>query len=208
MFRRRQTRSVPRARIIRIFIMAAAALLIVSGLLFGCTSVVTPPSNPKDPVAVYFVREAMHKGLVFAREDGGFVEYGFGDWDWYALNCDRWYHVFDTVLWPTQGALGRRSVPAPTPPSLKRFYGAIETNKIIVARADAASLLRELDDQFDRAFETRHHNTRYAMDFVEHGCSFWFLYNCNDVAADWLRKLGCSVSFVPIRLGLSVKEAE
>ena len=42
------------------------------------------------------------------------------------------------------------------------------------------------------------------MSFVRHEDGFWFLYNCNDAVADWLRRLGCAVSWVPIRLDLSV----
>ena len=45
------------------------------------------------------------------------------------------------------------------------------------------------------------------MSFVESEDGFWFLYNCNDALADWLRELGCSVSFVPVRLGLSLRDA-
>ena len=45
------------------------------------------------------------------------------------------------------------------------------------------------------------------MSFVPHEDGYWFLYNCNDVVARWLQELGCSVSWVPIRLDLEVAES-
>ena len=194
-------------------------LLIVSGtsfvlvllgclLLSGCISIVTPPPHPSDPVTVYLVNEAMHKGILFPRANGTFVEYGFGDWDWYALGYDSWYHAFDTVLWPTQGTLGRRLAPVRDAASLRNFYSGVVLDPLIVEKADATALLEELDQAYDRNVETSHYNPQYRTHFVEHDDGYWFLYNCNDAAADWLRKLGCSVSFVLIRLGLSASPPE
>ena len=44
-----------------------------------------------------------------------YLEYGFGDWDYYALEHNAWYLIFDTVLWSTQGALSRREFQADNP---------------------------------------------------------------------------------------------
>ena len=88
-------------------LLLAGAILIFANA--GCVSTIEPPSNPRQPVTVFLQSEARHKGLLLPKAEGRFVEYGFGDYDWYALEKDRWYYVFDTVLWPTKGTLGRGS---------------------------------------------------------------------------------------------------
>ena len=173
--------------------------LFIAGALFlgGCVSVVTPPDGVEEPVTVYLYAEAMHKGVVLPRADGSFVEYGYGDWDWYALNKNSWYHVFDTVLWPTQGTLGRRfrrGVPA-----------SASFTPLVVPGTRMVALRASLDTQYRRAAGTQHLNAELGMTFVHHEDGYWFLYNCNDAVARWLRELDCEVSWVPIRLGLSVK---
>ena len=77
-----------------------------------CTSTVTPPPPPADPTTIFLLSEALHTGVVLPPDPpddpGGYVEFGFGDWSWYALGNEQWYNAFATVLWPTQGTLGRR----------------------------------------------------------------------------------------------------
>ncbi|MBM3961729.1 MAG: hypothetical protein FJ306_07500 [Planctomycetes bacterium] len=74
----------------------------------GCTATVTPPRTVAQPATVHSRREAMHTGLVLppATDGAGFVEFGYGEWEWFARGNDAWYRVFPTVLWPTMGTLG------------------------------------------------------------------------------------------------------
>lgn len=181
----------------------AAALL-----LSGCTSIVVRPRNPEDPVQTYLVMEAMHKGVILPCADGSYVEYGYGDWDWFALNCNRWYHVFDTILWPTQGALGKRKVTGRTHSSIVRAYPLGRVIPIRAAREKAGKLLKDLEARHEAKTETLHRNALSGFDFVMDESSYWFLNNCNDVAADWLRRLGCRVSPAVIRGGLAVREED
>jgi hypothetical protein len=147
-----------------------------------------------------------HRGLLLPRVEGGFVEYGFGDWDWYATNHDSWYHVFDTVLWPTQGTLCRRFIPARNGTELRQQFYWMELFEIVAARSAMESLRAELANTYACNAEREVHNTRYRMFFVPHRDGYWFLHNCNDAVATWLEQLGCSVSWVPIRLGLQVEQ--
>jgi hypothetical protein len=166
-------------------------------LLAGCTSFVTPPENPVDPVEVYIVDEGIHTGIVLPR-GGEWVEYGYGEWGWYALNHTAWYDVFDTVLWPTQGALGRRPVrgiPAKAQP-------------LRVARSDAERLLRDLEARYESRKETEVYNETMRMHFVMADEGFWCCFTCSDAAAEWLRRLGCRVSWVLIRSGLRVRSPD
>ena len=174
-------------------------------LLSGCVSVVVPPAHPVDPVEVFLSQEGIHSGLVLPRPEGGYVEYGYGDWDWYALNCDRWYHVFDTVLWPTQGALGRRSYAARTAEELRAEARGPALDSLAVSRRDAEGLLRELDARFEATRDTEVYNEVSGMRLVQVPEGFWCCYGCADATSEWLRRLGCSVSCTVIRTRLVVR---
>ncbi|MFQ5506135.1 MAG: hypothetical protein ACE5F1_15285, partial [Planctomycetota bacterium] len=87
--------------------------------------------------------------------------------------------------------------------ALRRAHPGARLVPIIVAARDAASLLGQLDAEFEGA-GAPHLNRLYRMRFVRHGDGYWFCYNCNDAVASWLRRLGCAVSWVPIRLDLEV----
>lgn len=145
-----------------------------------------------------------HRGVVLPRVEGGFVEYGFGDWDWYAENCDRWYHAFDTVLWPTQGTLGRRLTAARNGDELRARFSWMNLYEIRVDRTKMEALRAELAKTYAKESAREVFNARYGMSFVPCADSYWCLFNCNDAVTVWLRKLGCSVSWVPIRVDLSV----
>lgn len=80
----------------------------------ACTSMVTPPSAVADPAVVYVIKEALHTGLVLPPTEGAlgspdsYVEFGFGDWGFYALGDNGVCGAITAVLWPTREALGRR----------------------------------------------------------------------------------------------------
>ena len=187
------------------------ASLLAGGILIlghaSCVSTITPPADPREPATVFFRSEAMHRALLLPRAQGGFVEYGFGDYDWYGLEQDRWVNVFDTVLWPTTGTLVRRIVDVDDLDGLKANYPLSTLAPMAVERTAVTRLERRLAEQYARHESGELYNATYAMSFVESEDGFWFLYNCNDALADWLRELGCSVSFVPVRLGLSLRDA-
>lgn len=169
----------------------------------SCVSVITPPDGPADPCLAYLLHDAQHVAVVLPGAAGGFVEYGFGDWDWFAALHDSWYHVFDTVLWSTQGCLCRRTLSGARVARLEQ-RGMVR--KIVVDRIDAADLLGDLDQRFDAHRSTLIHNQVYGLDFVETERGYWFLYNCNDAVAEWMERLGCDVSWVPIRLGVEMAD--
>ena len=53
---------------------------------------------------------------------------------------------------------------------------------------------------------TRRATARYGMRFVRDESPYWFPYNCNDAIAEWLRDLGCEVSWALVRVGLELVE--
>jgi hypothetical protein len=183
------------------------AFLILAGAaidlgLASCVSTVRPPTDPQRPVTVYLRREALHAALLLPRPAGGIVEYGFGDYDWYALGKDRWYHVFDTLLLPTRGTLARRDLPVEGLAELKASYPASNLTPIVVGADAAARLEARLDAEYRERQDTEIYNPEYALHFVVHEDGFWLFYNCHDALARWLRELGCSVGWTPVRGGL------
>ncbi len=199
----RHTPALRRARVAGLALAAGLAII----LTFSRSSVVPPPA-PTTPATVFLIYDALHKGLVLPEPTGTWNEWGFGDWGWYAQNRDRWYHVFDTVLVPTQGTLGRRELGPRTEAEILAIYDHIP----IVAFQVEARRLRELRaslwTEYRSGLPTEHYSRRYDMHFVHSRRAYWFPHNCNDSIADWLRQLGCTVSRAPIRLGLQLAPAE
>lgn len=182
-----------------------ALLFIILFFSNACTSIVTPPDKVKDPVRVYLLQEARHKGLVLPDEAGGFVEFGYGDWDWFAMMCNSWYHTFDTVLWPTRGCLGRRELANIDD---RPFRRGVDMEPVEVEAARVKTLLDDLNRRIEAQKETAVLNREYDFEFVHSDDGFWLFYNCNDSIADWMEALGCEVSWRPVRLGIRVETEE
>lgn len=192
-------RSMRKSRRRRFAVTLLISIALVS--FVGCTSVVRPPTSVRDPQEVALVYDARHRGLILPREDGTWVEYGFGEYAWYAELRDAWYRVFPTMLWPTGGTLGRRELGA-GPPVASLPWAKLET--IFVERALAMQLRQSLDERFAARSEALVHNAVYRFDFVPDDDGYWCLFNCSDAVAGWLRQLDCRVSWVPIRFDLAV----
>lgn len=144
-----------------------------------------------------------HFGLILPDGRSGWVEYGYGDYDWYALRRTRWYHVFDTLLWPTRATLGRRFFPSTTR-DRPATDGRARLMPVEVASARARALERELDRRYSARAAHEIHNEAFGLDFVPTEPRFWAFHNCADAVAEWLEELGCEVSWRPIRKGLRV----
>ncbi|HEX5053581.1 MAG TPA: DUF2459 domain-containing protein [Planctomycetota bacterium] len=197
------TEPLPRSRRWRRPALAGAVIVAVCGH-FGCTSVVTAPPSPADPTRVFVLREAMHVGVVLP--DGTppqrYLEFGFGDWGYYALGHDAWYDVFATVLWSTQGGLSRREFFADSPERLRAVASWVELDELVVPGAAVQKLRERLERTFASRQAQRVVRGDLRMSFVPADQGYWFLRTCADVAAGWLEELGCSVSWVPIRASL------
>jgi hypothetical protein len=132
---------------------------------------------------------------------GGYVEYGYGEWNWYALERNSWYHVFSTILWSTTGCLRRREL---RDWMVDREEAGGRLTPLVVNADAAGCLLADLDAMFDAGRDTLVHHHAYDMDFVQVERGYWFWHNCNDATAEWLERLGCEVSAAWIRTALSV----
>jgi hypothetical protein len=165
-------------------------------LLFatGCATVVTPPPSPRDPVTIHLLDHGRHPSLVLPRHGGSYVRYVFGDWQWYALGDTGFLQVFDAMLLPSKGALGRRVLNDESAfQELRRRDPAEHTHVLTVSRADVEALDRRLDALFQRNASTLVPNEEYDLDFVHHPARYHFFHNCNHVMKQWLQSLDCRV---------------
>jgi len=188
--------------------ITCALLLLGFFALSGCTSTVRPPLDVgADPVSVWLVRDARHRGLILPSADGHLLEFGYGEYAWYAEMRDAWYRAFPAALWPTTGTLGVRRLGATRGHQLATELSGALLDELVVARVDAESLRQRLLDRFAAGGDPLW-NGVYGFDFVRDQAGYWCLFNCNDAVADWLVALGCRVSWVPIRLDLEVVRPE
>ena len=185
---------------------ADAVALALVGTAVGCTSTITPPTAPPHPTIVFLLREAMHTGLVLppASDGAEFVEFGYGDWSWFALGNDAWYNAFATVLWPTQGALGQRTFAAADERELRQRVYWAELFAVTVDGERVDALRARLQQQFEAGLGDAVHRRDLGWTFVPHDRGYWFANTCADVAAEWFRELGCEVGWAPIRASLAV----
>ncbi len=200
----------PRRRRRRRVRLAAAAALAIGGLVltFGCTTTITPPPHPENPTLVFLLHEAMHTGIVLPpdpeRPGDEYVEFGYGDWSWYALGHDAWYNAFATVLWPTQGTLGRRTFGARTADELRARVTWADLSAVPVASQAAHALRARLQASFDARSDQAVVRASLGFVFVPSDDSYWLPYNCADAAAAWFAELGCDVGWSPFRTALTV----
>lgn len=173
-------------------VLALVALVLAA----SCTSIARPPAPGPDDVEVVLVAETCHKGLVLPAADGVRVEWGFGSFDWYALERNEWYRALTTVFWPSRGTLSRRVWSASE-------QDARRAGDCVTFRADRTrvnALARELQAAFDAARATRVWNEHYQTEFVASDESYWLFHDCHDETAEWLARLGCRVEPALVRL--------
>ena len=196
-----------RAITIALVLITAGAVL----ALTGCPSTIVPPVDPVDPVSVFLIDAGRHASLALPSDDdeSALVEYSYGDWNWYALDESAWYDTFPTLLWPTQGALGRRPLPVePSAESVQRYVRAEMVLEIVVSGAAADALLSELDRRFEGRSDTAHYQPLYDLTFVHTDGAFHAFHNCNHVVADWLRACGCDVRGATVFANFEVRKED
>ncbi|MGE0480544.1 MAG: hypothetical protein AB7Q17_08740 [Phycisphaerae bacterium] len=208
-------RGARRARVLAL----PAALSLGLSLLAGCLMRVTQPERVDDPVTAYLTDYGYHASVLLPREDGQLSEFAFGQWDWFALNHNQWYHALGIVLLPSGGTLGTRVVtpprpartlertpgvaPAPDAPSrgdlaaLDDFAAALWCQRVWplrVERSRAAGLRDRLQAEYDAARHTEVYNPQVRLTLVRSDKLYWHHQNCNTVVAQWLEALGCEVT--------------
>jgi hypothetical protein len=159
----------------------------------GCSTIVRPPIHPAQPVVVYLTDEGMHSSVLMPVEDGRYIEYASGDWEYAALDKHDVFHAIGALFFSRQGALGRRYLrlnlaAAPMAPELQ----GITLHPVAVDRAKMLSVERSLATQF-KAGRCPTENPENHFVFVKVDEGYGFFHNCNALTKRSLRELDCEV---------------
>lgn len=172
----------------------AAGVAAAAVLAGGCAMRITPPTEVRAPQSVFVADYGYHGSLLLPREDGCVREFAYGQWDWFALNRDRWYNAIPAALLPGRAALGTRVLAGPAAfEPLVRQCPAERLLELRVERERARSLLARLEREYEAERGSEVFNPVYGMWFVHHARSYRLDHNCNTVLAGWLEELGCRV---------------
>jgi hypothetical protein len=170
------------------------ALLFVLGTVAGCGGArITPPPSPIDPVPAFVVDYGRHSSVLLpSAGDGKLHEYAFGDFDWIALNRNKWYDALDALFASDSAALGHRTLELMEDP--EQLADAAVARRVLtfdVPRERVDRLLARLDARYRKRLATQVFNRASSLYFVRDDERYTWANNCNHVTARWLEALGC-----------------
>lgn len=184
-------------RDMRKLLFTAGLAILFAGVVLasGCVNTIRAPDAPGETRRMYLLDLGRHTRLAFGLGGGEFVEYGYGEWLWYAKLEDQWWRVPAVILWPTQGTLGRQEWRGERAEArLLARYSGLEVLELAAAENLVVALVEELDRAFHDETARLLHNERYGLDFVPHERNYWLLHNSNHAVKEWLESTGHEVS--------------
>ncbi|HEY7090521.1 MAG TPA: hypothetical protein VH518_20655 [Tepidisphaeraceae bacterium] len=169
------------------------------GLIFcitsGCTTTVTPPPHVGDPVTVYLADYGRHSSLLLPTSPNHYMEYAFGDWNFFALGHTQWWVGAEAMVHSPKSTLGRREVVVKADDErLRRWLGCKRLMRFQADRLRVDVLNMNLERTFDVSPIESVHSKYSDLDHVPDDEQYWGFHNCNHVTAEWLRQLGCEVT--------------
>ncbi len=175
--------------------MPLLLVLLVAGLC-GCGATVSVPPV-ENGVGAALVDHGRHASLVLETKGHSMLRYAYGDWNYYALAKQGKAETSRAALLPTTAGLGRRQWQG----RLDRLSvadrlreGFEEIYVFQVDRRRAVDLITHLEAIYTGNLETLHENRLYDLSFVHHPQNYTLFNNSNHKVAEWLEKLGCTVS--------------
>lgn len=197
---------------VMVWLYRAGAVGVGAALLGGCGArVITPPAGVGDPVTIRVADYGDTTRILWpwyepadADEPTAWVEYGYGEWGWYANDRMGPARGFAALFLPTDGTLGRR-VYRGGPVIPEPWYGD-GWYDIAVERADVAVVLAELDARYQAAIETEIFNDGRGMTFVRDDTRYHLWHHSGTEASAWLREAGCEVRGLGLVAAWRVKE--
>lgn len=196
----------------RRIVMVAVVLVLAALLLSGCRGyTIRPPVEVAEPVGVHIVDYGDTSRLWLPEDAGGFTEWGYGDWRWYANDKQSLLYGSVIFIWPTAGTLGRHEretgpwgADGVLLPDLVGY--ATHVHSFNVESADMRALRDELDARYESLRSTEIFNERRQMAFVKDDSSYWLGHQSTTVMAGWARDLGCEASGFSLRANYTLKE--
>jgi hypothetical protein len=179
---------------VRVSIVAATVVSAGVFLPLALPTTVIAPARPSEPVTVFLVDYGRTPALVLPVDENRMVAYVYGDWNYYALRNRGAFASIAALLWPTQGALGRKEIAGqPTAETVRRGFGN-SLQDIYALRVDRLAADR-LRGTLDRLYHDRLDTmvSAYDMRFVHHPHRYTYWSNSNHMTAAWMNALGCDI---------------
>jgi hypothetical protein len=181
--------------------------LIIVFLFFltGCATHLYPPTDVERTSTAYLVDYGyLHSSLILPESKGNYVEYTFGDWSFMVLGYRNPINATRVIMFPTTGALGRRTIPQPSNlTKLKQRLDAEKLYELPASKSRIESLRSELERTFEENIKTLKEDPVRGFHYVKTDEIFWVGNTCNLKVAEWIESIGYQVK---IRTLLSVFE--
>ena len=187
--------------------MRAAILLLIACLpLAGCSSERTVADSERSQV-VYVVRRGWHSGVALAPadwplrdwpllttfHDARYLEFGWGDADFYQAEKPGAGMALAAVLWPSSTVMEVVPLQAAPPPGTDDF----EAVAVHVTNSELKAIASSLDASFEQPISPTGKTYRTAggeARFYRARGNFYLFRMCNRWTAELLQLAGCSVS--------------
>ena len=161
----------------------------------GCvTTTIVPPPPSGDDVSVFVTDYSRHSSIILPAPQGHYVEYAFGDFDWFALSHTSGSDAARALLWSAGSTLGRRQLELTDDPSaVASDTWAQSVIRLRAPRAKVYALIEQLDAEYFARHDTVTFNPASSMWFVRSREPYHAFHNCNHLTARWLSALGCEI---------------
>lgn len=180
-------------------ITCLAAVIAAAVLAPGCAWTVQPPPAPRDPVTVWVTEYGKHCRVALPSDKSTYLEYGFGEWNFYAREKRDTFSILRAGIGFGAGAFSRRElVPAPDGRLGPAQTGGTRSESLKVERDLAVQLRDELEARW-RANKDNVIVRSWDRVPVSRDPQHYHVFdNSNHATAGWLRRLGCKVRGFPL----------
>ena len=181
-------------------------LIGVLPFLQACTWTVITPEPTADPATVYLSVYGRHTRLALPDAPGHYVEYGFGDWRFYAEEKRNLFTGFQALFFSSGATLSRRELPAPERTNLRQHFSSVRTEAIEVPPHLADQLRDDLmlaweeagGEQIDQGY----------LSFRRAPEHYSLFNNSNHQTARWLEQMQCDIQGAPFWSNFEVVSGE
>jgi hypothetical protein len=172
---------------------------LVSLGLSGCAWRVVPPAQVVEPVPVFVTEYGRHTRLALPNDSTAFVEYGFGEWNFYGLEKQGWLSGLRAISGLGQGALSRRELPfAQNEADFVQAAGGARSARLWVERSSVHDLRQILEARWRANAGIVVVRQEDQIPVSRDPAPYHVLGNSNHEVANWLKRLGCRVHGYPI----------
>lgn len=140
-------------------------------LLFapGCATNVTAPQRVRNPAIVYVTDYGKHSSILLPAPAGGYDEYAYGDYNWFALGRVSVRNAFVAMLISPKATLGTRHIDMHEGQiEIEDLPGCIRLTEFTVDRNRAESLEMTLAATFRRAKDSPIHSEFSGLQHIEY----------------------------------------